>query len=170
MSTSLDRRRRSRWFVGPAILIVIGIAALANNLGFDSFAGNFASLAIGGAFLVAYAVSRRYGYLVPGGILTGVGVGLVAASLLRVADADTGAYAAIGGGVGFLLIYALDLLVSGSADRWWPVIPGSLMVVAGAGMLTGNQELMRQLGLWSPVLLIGLGVAILVARFRQPAP
>jgi hypothetical protein len=170
MSTSPNRLRSSRWFVGPVILIVIGIAALANNLGGESFTGDLVPLAIGVAFLVAYAASRKYGYLVPGGILTGIGAGLLAASLLRVTDTDAGAYAAIGGGIGFLLVYGLDLLVSASTDRWWPVIPGGLMVVAGTGLLSGNQELIRQLGLWSPVVLIALGVAILIARFRQPAP
>jgi hypothetical protein len=169
MSTSPNQMRGSRSFVGPVILIVIGLAALANNLGGDRFAGGFVPLAIGIAFLVAYAASRKYGYLVPGGILTGIGAGLLAASLFRVTDTDAGAYAAIGGGIGFLLIYGLDLMVSPSAGRWWPVIPGSLMVVAGTGMVSGNQELIRQLGQWSPVLLIALGVVILVARFRQPA-
>lgn len=168
MSTNPNQMRRSRSFVGPVILIVIGLGALVSNLGGDWFAGSFVPLAIGFAFLVAYAASRRYGYLVPGGILTGIGMGLLAASLFRVANTDTGAYAAIGGGIGFLMIYALDLLVSASADRWWPVIPGSLMVVAGTGLVSGNQELIRQLGLWSPVLLIALGVAILLARFRKP--
>jgi len=43
------------------------------------------------------------------------------------------------------------------------------MVVAGASMAGGNQELIRQLGLWSPVLLIVLGLVSLVARFRQPS-
>ena len=41
------------------------------------------------------------------------------------------------------------------------------MVLAGAGMVSGNQELIRQLGDWSPVLLIALGVAILIVRFRS---
>lgn len=168
MSTSPHQMRRSRSFVGPVILIVIGLGALVSNLGGDWFAGSFVPLAIGFAFLVAYAASRKYGYLVPGGILTGIGASLLAASVFRVTDTDAGAYAAIGGGIGFLLIYALDLLVSASAHRWWPVIPGSLTVVAGAGMMSGSQELIRQLGLWSPVLLIALGVVILVARLRKP--
>jgi|ERR1700693_2390045 len=169
MSISPNQTRRSRSFVGPVILIVIGLGALVSNLGGDWFAAAFVPLAIGIAFLAAYAASPKYGYLVPGGILIGIGAGLLAASLYRVTDTDTGAYAAIGGGIGFLLIYALDFLVSASAARWWPVIPGSLMVMAGAGMVSGNRELIRQLGLWSPVLLIALGVVILLARFRKPA-
>jgi len=151
------------------IRVVNGVGALVSSLGGNWFMGAFVPLAIGFAFLVAYAVSRKYGYLVPGGILTGIGAGLLAASLFRVADADTGAYAAIGGGISFLLIYAVDVLITASAARWWPVIPGTLMVVAGTGMVSGNQELIRQLGLWSPVLLIALGVVILVARLRRPA-
>ncbi len=167
MDTIPNQKRRSRSYLGPVLLIVIGIGALVSNFGGDVFAGGFVPFAVGVAFLVAYAATRRYGFLVPGGILTGVGAAILAAS--QMSATDTGAYAAIGGGIGFLMIYALDVVVSGTAARWWPVIPGGLMVVAGTGMASGNQELVRQLGLWSPALLIVLGLVILVARFRQPS-
>jgi hypothetical protein len=165
--TDPSQKRRSRSYLGPVLLIVIGIGALVSNLGGDVFGGGFVPFAVGVAFLVAYAATRKYGFLVPGGILTGIGAALLAASQLSATD--TGAYAAIGGGIGFLFIYALDVVVSGTAARWWPVIPGGLMVVAGTGMASGNQELIRQLGLWSPAVLIVLGLAILLARFRQPS-
>jgi hypothetical protein len=167
MDTNPNQVRGSRSYVGPVLLIVIGLGALVANFGGDRFSGAFVPLAIGILFLVAYAATRNYGYLVPGGILTGAGSGVLAASL--VSTTDTGAYAAIGGGIGFLLIYTLDLLVSGHSARWWPVIPGVLMVVAGTGLASGNQELIRQFGLWSPVLLIVLGLILLVARSRQPS-
>ncbi|HEY5034544.1 MAG TPA: hypothetical protein VIJ30_05430 [Candidatus Dormibacteraeota bacterium] len=167
MVTNPNQVRRSRSSVGPVLLIVIGIGALLSNLGGDVFGGGFVPFAVGVAFLVAYAATRKYGFLVPGGILTGIGAAILAATQLSATD--TGAYAAIGGGIGFLLIYALDVVVSGTAARWWPVIPGGLMVVAGASMAGGNQELIRQLGLWSPVVLIVLGLVSLVARFRQPS-
>jgi uncharacterized membrane protein len=156
--------RSSSSYVAAVLLIVIGLGVLVNNLGGGRFGGSFVPLAVGVAFLVANAVARKYGYLVPGGILTGVGAGMLTASLLNVSD--QGALAAIGGGIGFLLIYAIDLIVSGAAARWWPVIPGSLMVVAGASVAGDNQEAIRRLGQWSPLLLIALGIWILVARSR----
>lgn len=167
MNAIPTQKRRSRSYLGPVLLIVIGIGALVSNFGGDVFAGGFVPFAVGTAFLVAYAATRRYGFLVPGGILTGIGAALMAAS--QFSATDTGAYAAIGGGLGFLFIYAVDVVVSGTAARWWPVVPGGLMVVAGTGLASGNQELIRQFVLWSPVLLIVLGLLILVARFRQPS-
>ena len=165
-TTNPNQTRRSRSYVGPVVLIVIGLGALASNFAGERFAEAFVPLAIGAAFLVAYAATRRYGYLVPAGILGGIGSGILAASLVSVTD--TGPYAAIGGGIGFLFIYVVDLAVTGAASRWWPVIPGALMVLSGASLASGNQELIRQLGLWSPVLLIVLGLVILLTRVRQP--
>lgn len=152
-------------YVGAAFLIVIGLFALIANLGGPRIGEEAVPLVIGIAFMVAYGMTSRYGFLVPGGILTGVGGGIWLASLLGATD--NGPYAVIGGGLGFLLIYALDILRSGRSARWWPVVPGVLMVLVGSGMAAGNQELVRQIGTWSPVLLIALGLWILFARSRQ---
>lgn len=164
MSTNPNRMQRSRSYVGPVVLIVIGLGVLLSNLTGDRFGGSFIPLAIGLVFLVAYAATRKYGFLVPGGILTGVGAGVLAESLYGVTQSGT--FVVIGGGIGFLAIYVLDLIVSGDGARWWPVVPGALMVLIGTTMLSGNQELTRQLGLWSPALLVLLGVWILVRRSR----
>jgi hypothetical protein len=163
---SAQKTRRDRGaYVGAALLILVGIAALIGNLGGGSYVYESIPFGLGLAFLVAYAMTRQYGFLVPGGILTGVGAGVLASSLLNVADG--GAYVAIGGGAGFLLIFVVDGLVSKVATRWWPVIPGALMLVVGVQAATDNQELWRQVGLWSPALLILLGLLIIVARARR---
>lgn len=164
MDTNPNQRLRSRSYVGPVVLIVIGLGVLLSNLTGDRFGGGFIPFAIGIVFLTAYAATRKYGYLVPGGILTGVGAGVLAESFIG--GTESGALVVIGGGIGFLAIYALDLIVSGAGARWWPVVPGGLMLLAGTSMVSGNQELLRQLGSWSPVLLIALGVWILIRRSR----
>lgn len=155
---------KSGSYVGAIILIVIGVVALAANLGGGKYVGDSLLLALGLAFLIGYAFTRRYGYLVPGGILTGLGGAVLATSLSGTSDG--GAYALIGGGIGFLLIFALDLLVSRINRRWWPVIPGALMIVAGSATATGNDVFVRQAQVWAPVLLIAIGLVILIARPR----
>jgi hypothetical protein len=165
MEISPKQTRNSGAYVGATLLILIGLFALMANLGGPRIGEEAVPLGVGIAFMVAYALTRRYGFLVPGGILTGVGGGIWIASL--VGASDNGPYAVIGGGLGFLLIYALDILLSGRAARWWPVVPGVVMLVVGSGMATGDQELVRQIGIWSPLLLIALGIWILVARGRQ---
>lgn len=167
MDISPRRSRNSGAYVGAVILILIGVLALIANLGGPRISGDAIPLAIGIAFLVGYAFTRRYGYLVPGGIVTGVGAGIWVASLIGVSD--KGPYVMIGGGLGFLLIYALDVARSGLAARWWPIVPGALMVVAGAGVAAQNQGWAQQIGNWSPLLLVVLGIWLIIARGRQPS-
>jgi hypothetical protein len=152
-------------YVGAALLIVIGGAALIANLGGSQYVYQSIPLALGVAFFIAYAATRQYGFLVPAGILTGVGAGVLAATIGNVGDA--GPYATIGGGLGFILIYALDALTSRTATRWWPVVPGALMVVIGSTEASNQDLFVRQLAIWSPAILIAIGALILFSRMRQ---
>lgn len=165
MEIQRDSGRNSGAYVGATILIVIGVCALVANLGGSTYVYESIPLAIGVAFLVAYALTRRYGFLVPGGILSGVGAGVLTSSILNVSDG--GPYVLIGGGIGFLLIFCVDALVSRSTARWWPVIPGGLMLLAGGGTLSQSNDFRRQFEIIAPLLLIGLGVLILLSRTRQ---
>ena len=165
MEIQHNRARNPGAYVGAAILIVIGLTALIANLGGEKYAYEAIPFGIGAAFLVAYALTRQYGYLVPGAILTGVGAGVLGASLFNAADG--GPYGAIGAGIGFLLIFGVDMLVSRETTRWWPTIPGALMILVGAGAAGQDQEFFRQIQIWSPALLIVLGVLLLVTRVRR---
>ena len=165
MEKGVNTSRGSGAFVGAAILIVIGVAALIGNLGGGQYVGESLALAIGVAFLVAYVMTRQYGYLVAGGILSGVGAGVLIGSALNASD--SGSFATIGGGLGFLLIYAVDVVAGRVSSRWWPVVPGALMLVAGTSTVNDSAGLARQFEIWSPVLLIALGVLILISRGRR---
>ncbi|HZQ49140.1 MAG TPA: hypothetical protein VFB69_02420 [Candidatus Dormibacteraeota bacterium] len=165
MSENRRPAENSGAYVGAALLIVIGGAALIGNLGGSQYVYESVPLALGVAFFIAYAATRQYGFLVPAGILTGVGAGVLAGSIWNAGDG--GPYAAIGGGLGFILIYALDVLTSRSATRWWPVVPGALMVVIGSTEASNQDVIVRQLAIWSPALLIAIGVFMLVARMRR---
>jgi hypothetical protein len=162
-----ETRRNSGAYVGATLLIVIGICAFAANIWGGKYVYESIPLALGVAFLVAYTLTRQYGFLVPGGILSGAGAGVLASSLLNVLDG--GPYVVIGAGIGFLLIFCVDMLVSRRAMRWWPVIPGGLMVLIGAGSAAENEGVIKQLEIWSPLLLIAVGVLILIARRSQPS-
>jgi hypothetical protein len=72
----------------------------------------------------------------------------------------------LAGGLGFLLIYVVDVVVSRVTQRWWPVIPGAAILVITGGAATQNQGLIRDIGLWSPLVLVVIGVWMLVARSR----
>src|SRR5207253_9929299 len=67
-------RNDGAW-VGGLILIVIGLVFLAGQL--VTNASHYVVLGVGLTFLVAFFATRNYGFLVPAGIVSGVGVGLV---------------------------------------------------------------------------------------------
>lgn len=157
-----------RGYVGAVVLIVIGVIALAANLSGIRNIGDAIPLGIGLVFVAAFAMTRHYGFLVPGGILTGLGGGLLAASLIGASD--NGPYVVLGLGLGFLLIYVLDVLATRVTRRWWPMVPGTAMVLIAGAMATNNEELMRQIGNWSPLVLIVIGVWLLLARTRTAKP
>jgi len=159
--------RRTGGLVAAALLIVVGSAALVANLTGWAITAQSIPLGIGLVFLVAYIVTRNYGLLVPAGVLTGFGAGVLASAVLNIVD--SGALIVLGGGLGFLFIYLLDTLVAGSAARWWPLIPGGILTLVGAGIAQDNEAL-RQLAMWWPVLLIAFGVLILIERYRDRSP
>ena len=119
---------------------------------------------IGGAFLVAYAITRQYGFLVPGGIMTGLGVGIV---LQNQATAQEGGVVGIGLGAGFLSIYLIDLLVRQGSALWWPIIPGGILTAIGVLIEADQIEILNQLEWAWPLVLIAIGVIVLLTQVRR---
>jgi hypothetical protein len=119
---------------------------------------------IGGAFLVAYAITRQYGFLVPGGIMTGLGVGIV---LQNQATAQEGGVVVIGLGAGFLSIYLIDLLVRQGSALWWPIIPGGILTAIGVLIEADQIEILNQLDWAWPLVLIAIGVIVVFMQIRR---
>lgn len=164
----MDNTRRpgnSGAYVGAALLIVIGLIGLVANIGGSQYVAELIPLAIGFTFMVAYAMTRNYGFLVPGAIVSGVGLGVLTSSLAGASD--LGPFAVLGLGLGFVLIFVVDMLVTRASQRWWPLIPGGVMLLIGTGMASQSDGLLR-VDIWAPALLIGLGLLLLIVRMRQP--
>lgn len=150
-----------RSFAG-VLLVFLGVALLLIDL---TGVGGVAVVLLGGlAFLATYAATRSYGFLVPGGILTGFGSALVAQDVGWTDDV-----ALLGLGSGFLLIPVVQLLARAPREGgwWWPVIPGGILV--GLGVIEHLQG--SAAGLVLPGLLIILGLSFLLsAALRRPEP
>ena len=141
----------SGWLPG-VILIAVGVTLFAVQL-FDLDASVIV-LVIGLVFASVFAATRRYGFLIAAGILTGLGTGIVLenAGLM-------GEPVALGLGLGFLAIYVVDLLTTGARQpgRWWPLVPGAILTVVAAAESTFGPEGARLIERGWPVLLIAVG-------------
>ena len=149
-------RDRGGWLPG-VILIVIGVTLFAIQwLHLDA---NVIVLVIGLVFAGAYAATRRYGLLIPAGILTGLGAGIVLEDFGLSREPVV-----LGLGLGFLAIYAVDLLRGGSRDRarWWPLIPGAILIVIAAGGGAFGDEGARAVERGWPIILIAIGAWLLL--------
>jgi hypothetical protein len=155
-------RDMSGWLPG-VILIAVGVTLFAIQL--LHLDGDVIVLVIGLIFAIAFAATRRYGLLVPAGILTGLGAGIVLEDL-----GVMGEPVALGLGLGFLAIYAGDVLTSGAraSGRWWPLIPGAILTVIAAAESTFGAEGARLIQQGWPILLIAAGAWILL-RSRASA-
>jgi hypothetical protein len=148
----------SGWLPG-VILIAVGATLFAVQL--LHLDADVIVLVIGLVFASAFAATRRYGLLIPAGILTGLGAGI----LLEDVGAK-GEPALLGLGLGFLAIYALDALASGARapGRWWPLIPGAIITVIAGASGTFGQEGARAIEQGWPILLIAVGAWLLMRR------
>ena len=160
-SSPASTSTRSRNQLSAAVtLIGIGAGALVLRAAETTpGAGSWIVLVLGLAFMAAHAVTRQYGLLVPGGILTGLGAGIVASQSLAGTDEMAAGIVVLGLGLGFLSIWGIGGLLRVAGHHWWPLVPGGILAVIGGSLLVGGQAV-QVLDYW-PVVLIGLGLAVL---------
>ncbi|MCS6801706.1 MAG: hypothetical protein RMM58_11395 [Chloroflexota bacterium] len=151
-------------WLGGGVLVLIGVLLLIAQV-VPNF-GQFVALIIGLTFLAASFVTRAYGLLIPGGIVTGVGVGIVLAA--NTSGPLAGALFLFALAAGFVLVWVGGIVLRVQpAGGWWPLLPAFFIALAGLTAL-GSQglEWMWQYG-W-PVVLIAVGGFLIVrAVLRQ---
>ncbi len=146
----------SRQLAG-VLLVALGVAQLVISL---TGTGIEIAVALGGvAFLAAFLATRSYGLLVPGAILTGVGVGLV-----LVARGASLAALELGLAGGFLAIPLLQLVTGAPRERgWaWPLLPAGILGALGAATLVDA----RIVALGLPGLLVLAGIVAVASGAR----
>lgn len=143
------------------ILIVVGVAGLVTQVWQPSSdVGGWIVMIIGLGLVGAFIYTRLYGYLVPGGIMTGLGVGIVASETLTFAsDEGTGGVVVLGLGLGFLAIWVIGTFVHVAQHHWWPVVPGGILAVVGGALVIGGQAV-DLLDYWG-VAVIAVGLFVL---------
>jgi len=147
--------------VAGLVIAGIGLFFLAGELEPDI--GRFVTLFIGLGLLAVFVITREYGFLVPGSILTGVGIG-IALEPAAAGDDDSGVMMlALAGG--FLGIWVLGSLYRLRQNHWWPLIPGGILTLIGLVQLT-RTDVAGALKLW-PVMLIVLGAFVLAKAITR---
>ena len=118
-------------------------------------------------FLLSGILSRRYGLLIPGGILAGLGAGtlLVEGPFKYLGDgqASSGVFF-LAFAAGWVLITLAALLIQ--RVILWPLIPGAFLGLFGIVLLAG-QTGMRALELFGqgwPIILIVIGLYLVLRR------
>lgn len=146
-----------------AVLVVLGIVFLIGQR--MGVGGEGVVATVGVALLVAYAFTRHYGFLVPGGIVTGLGLGIIYQTRMHA----EGAPVLLGLGLGFVSIYPIDSSRRGTPRGWWPLIPGGILIGIGLLQVAGGTGILGTIGRWWPLVLIAVGVYLLLRR-RSGSP
>jgi hypothetical protein len=154
------------------ILVGIGIISLAAQ--FIEFKADFLGwllfLGLGAGFLTWGIISRQAGPIIPGGILTGLGLGILLVTgpyANRLEDTQGGAFM-LAFAAGWVLITLLTAVFT-QETQWWALIPAAIMALVGGGVLFGGVllDLLSLLGKIWPIFLILGGIAIIYQGFRS---
>jgi hypothetical protein len=139
-----------------AILIGGGLFFFLQQLTPFNF-GDFVMPVVGAAFIAAYFNTRaayRLGFLIPGSILLGIGVGNLVERFTPLEELNWFDVSGLALGLGFCLIWALE------RRQWWALIPGGILV---ASSLANFWVLVK---LW-PLALVGLGTYLLYDQYQR---
>lgn len=163
---------RSRSLSPGLVLLGLGLVFLLWRV--LSPTGALPLLVLGGTFTAVSFARGLRGFLIPGGILLGLGGGVVAAALLGRASGMLGAAAIFAGlGAGFWLIHAIERLRNPYGGGFgFARVPGTVMlgiaaIFAAFGLLSVSfQALGFLLNFW-PLLLIAGGLWLFLAGRRR---
>ena len=158
-----EKPERRGSLTGGLVLIALGLAFLAMQF-FEQIGGSVVLLSLGAAFLTAHLIYRVYGLLIPGCILLGLGAGLLAEETALVPAISEPVV--VGLGIGFMLIWVIDRVFTrrGPRGSWWPLIPGSILLLVGIAESLGNVEDVFPFVLGAGLVILGVIVIVRGAR------
>jgi hypothetical protein len=148
---------RQRLIAGLS-LILLGLALywLQRSHGIGDAAVFFI---VGGAFLAGYLLRRNYRFLVPAGILLGLGAGVVGRNTIF----DFGEARLLGLGLGFVSIFVIAWLYE-RKTAWWPLIPGTALILLG---IPETEKIFSFFFRNWPLILVVAGVLVLLGAFGK---
>jgi hypothetical protein len=162
LESKLNNRRTHR-LVGGIILILFGLTALlARWLDISTYM----TLLIGLAMLVWGSLTRRTGWIIPGGVLSGIGLGILSIEgPWNIVGSDQNGVFLACFALGWFLIFVLSAIFT--CPQWWALIPGGIMAAVGGTLLVTDGGIRPEdINLIFAALLILLGLGLLLYRGR----
>lgn len=165
---------RSTGFSWGVALVAIGLMLLFLRILAPT--GALPLLFLGGVFTAISFGRGLRGFLVPGGILLGLGTGVIAATVLSHLSGAFGGAAVVGGlGAGFWSIHLIERARNPFGSGFaWARVPGTILLGIAAfltflGSISVGFKALGLLFSWWPLLLIVGGLWIFLAARRRPA-
>lgn len=156
--------------IAGVVLIAFGVLALLATFTESSVFGLSILPSLGILFIVWGLVARLPGVMIPGGILTGLGLGTLLSQLAfnNATGEVQGGIIVLGLGFGFLMIMPLIMIIS-TERHWWALIPGGILTVVGIALIIGGAALdvLSVLGRLWPIVPIAIGIILLLQIFRK---
>jgi len=168
MEPNLEQKTNRRYtggLIAGIILILMGISALLEQW-FDI--GMYVVLLLGAAMLVWGSYSRQGGWIIPGGVLSGIGLGILALEgpwhfpMVLQSGIFLLCFA-----FGWFTITALSALFT-TCTIWWALIPGGIMALLGGSILVTRGAIRwEDLNLVYAGILICIGLVLLIFKGRS---
>jgi hypothetical protein len=150
------------------ILVGIGLGLLA----FQVFGLQILfPLVLGAIFLAAGIVTRKAGLIIPGGIISGAGLGTLATVqgwYFPTNSEQAGGLFLLLFSLGWFSITLLSKLFT-SETQTWALIPGAILAAIGGLVLMGERgiSILELVGTYWPLILVAIGASILIGWWKE---
>jgi hypothetical protein len=143
-----------------AFLLAIGVIIAAGFVS-DQF-DQYTFIAVSVTSLVAFALSREYGYAVPAGITGGLGTAayLIANGLFSAPYTPAVFFLSMAGG--FLSVWLLGLVAVPQERHPWPLVPATILGAFGLAFAAGQPGAIQwiQIAIATVIILAGAGLLL----------
>lgn len=167
MTTNQSTNKTRQNYITGIALVLIGLFIFAVQYIQSKWLGLAILPGLGIIFLAWGLISRNFGLLIPGGILSGLGAGvfLIEGPFSSIEGIDKGGLIMVSFAAGWALIALLSRFTSGKFELW-PLIPGAIIGLIGAGLFAGGKalEIMNLIGKSWPLGLIAVGLYLILWR------
>ena len=164
-----EHRVRDRMIAGIALIAIGAMIFLAQVIDRPDLSWVIVPV-LGLIFLIWGLAARSIGLIIPGGILSGIGLGLyfMIERATGVTDEKAAGVLLVCFAGGWALISLLSL-VTREGFQWWPLIPGGIIGVIGLALMGGGaaMQLIKVAGYAWPLILVGIGIYLLLRRREE---